>query len=503
MSESKKQRIEFGDFQTPDDLAIEVCQRLARIGISPAAVIEPTCGRGAFLAAAGRAFPIARQILGFDINPSYLGAVEGRMQASDPRVRVECADFFATNWREKLAQIDGTALVIGNFPWVTNAVQGSIGGANLPEKSNFQKHNGFDAISGKANFDISEWMLLEVMRWFEGRAGDVAMLVKTAVARKILAHAERQAVALREASIIGIDAKKSFGVSVEACLLVMRFSADRAEARYDYTVFPSLDDGPGKRVGHRMGLVVGDLEKFDATSFLVGTSPQKWRSGIKHDATAVMEFTRKPHGLENGFGDLVDLEFTYLYPLLKGSDIGSAKSWRNKYVLVTQNHVGAETDTIERVAPKTWDYLSKHSAQLDARGSTIYSKNPRFSIFGIGDYAFKPWKIAVCGLYKSLRFRVVGPIEDRPVMFDDTVYYLSFDSEEEARATLDLIESEPARQLLTSLIFWDEKRPIKTGILNVLDWSKLMTVPSLPSCEQVSQSAVFLGAAPAYSPAAD
>jgi len=35
-------------------------------------------------------------------------------------------------------------------------------------------------------------MLLDVLRWFQGRSGYVAMLVKTAVARKILSHAEKQ-----------------------------------------------------------------------------------------------------------------------------------------------------------------------------------------------------------------------------------------------------------------------------------------------------------------------
>ena len=70
-----------------------------------------------------------------------------------------------------------------------------------------------------------------------------------------------------------------------------------------------------------------------------------------------------------------------------------------------------------------------------------------------------------------MRFRVVGPIEEKPVMFDDTIYYLSFDTEAEARETLEILNAEPAAGLLSSLIFWDEKRPIKTGILNVLDWS--------------------------------
>ena len=474
MSEHKR-RIEFGDFQTPDGLALAVCRRLAVLGISPDVVIEPTCGVGAFVLAAAEAFPDARQILGFETNGAYLETLRAKLASTrnPDRIRLEHADFFTTDWRGKWLDVSGSVLVVGNFPWVTNAAQGAIGGSNLPEKSNFLAHRGFDAISGKANFDISEWMLLEVLRWLEGRSGDVAMLVKTAVARKVLAHAQRQGAAVRDAFLIGIDAKKEFGASVDACLLVMRFTTDQSLACHDYTIFSDLEDRVGRRVGHRFGLTVGDLDAFEASAHLIGASPQKWRSGVKHDASAIMEFTRTERGLENGLGELVELEPDYLYPLLKGSDIGSAKAWRGKYVLATQRRVGEATAGIREAAPLTWAYLERHGAQLDARGSTIYAKNPRFSIFGIGDYAFQPWKIAICGLYKRLRFRLVGPIDGRQVMFDDTVYYLSFDTEEEAVATLAMIESEPARGLLSSLIFWDEKRPVKTSILNVLDWTKL------------------------------
>lgn len=475
MIKSKKNRIEFGDFQTPDDLATEICARLSKMGIEPDIIIEPTCGRGSFVLASAKAFPKTSEILGFDINGKYIDEVKRRLpEVPKPnRVALEQLDFFSTDWSEKIGKLSGSILVIGNFPWVTNATQGLIGGSNLPEKSNFLKHNGFDAISGKANFDISEWMLLEVFRWFEGRGGDIAMLVKTAVARKVLAHAERQGISTRESFIIGIDAKKNFGASVDACLLVIRITNSLQKPIHDYTVYESLDSICGTRVGHRKGLTVGNIDDFEKYSYLVGESPQKWRSGVKHDASAIMEFTLTDRGLVNGIGEVAQLESEYLFPLMKGSDIGSNKPWRKKYVLVTQRYVGESTDVIQKKAPMTWRYLQNHAKQLDARGSTIYAKNPRFSVFGVGEYAFRPWKIAICGLYKNLDFRLIAPMKNRPVMFDDTVYYLSFDSEQEATDVFDKINDKCSIGLLSSLIFWDEKRPVKTGILNVLDWSKL------------------------------
>ena len=61
-----------------------------------------------------------------------------------------------------------------------------IGGTNLPDKTNFLSHNGLDAITGKSNFDVSEWMLIRVIEWLRGHNGYIAMLCKTSVARKIL-----------------------------------------------------------------------------------------------------------------------------------------------------------------------------------------------------------------------------------------------------------------------------------------------------------------------------
>ena len=48
----------------------------------------------------------------------------------------------------------------------------------------------------------------------------------------------------------------------------------------------------------------------------------------------------------------------------------------------------------------------------------------------------------------------------KAVAFDDTVNFLSFDTEDEARFVLSLLTSAPSLQFLNSIIFWDEKRQI-------------------------------------------
>jgi len=67
-----KAAAEFGDFQTPPALAAAAVATLRRLGVSPRAILEPTCGRGAFVKAAAVAFPEAARIVGVDINGAIL-----------------------------------------------------------------------------------------------------------------------------------------------------------------------------------------------------------------------------------------------------------------------------------------------------------------------------------------------------------------------------------------------------------------------------------------------
>ena len=106
-----------------------------------------------------------------------------------------------------------------------------------------------------------------------------------------------------------------------------------------------------------------------------------------------------------------------------------------------------------------------HAEKLDARSSVIYRDKPRFSIFGVGAYTFAPWKIAVSGFYKTLNFMKVGQVDGKPVMMDDTIYFLPCQSEAEADFILELVRSQPFAELLNAMVFNGEKRPITAELL--------------------------------------
>jgi hypothetical protein len=465
------EKVEFGDFQTPYLLAIEVCQYLAEQGVLPASIVEPTCGKGAFLAAAIRSFPEA-SAWGREINPAHVAKCQQAV-AGHPRCNVSVADFFETDWQTLLGSMAEPILVIGNPPWVTNSALSALGSANLPSKSNFQGHKGLDAITGKSNFDISEWMLLHILERLDGRRATLAMLCKTVVARKVLQHAWKNGLQIERAELRRIDASAQFNAAVDACLFCCTMQPEAAST--ECQVFDALNDSELRQnFGYLDGRLVAEISAFGRRRHLLGESSYRWRSGVKHDCSKVMELSETPHGLKNGLGECVDLERKCLFPMLKSSELANGRTEEpRRWMIVTQQEVGQETSPLEVRAPKTWEYLVAHADRLDKRGSSIYRKRPRFSVFGVGGYSFSPWKVAVSGFYKSLGFVRLGPFTDKPIVLDDTSYLLACNNEREADFVYDLLTSEAATEFYSSLIFWDAKRPITTDLLSALSLEKL------------------------------
>lgn len=462
-------KVEFGDFQTPPGLAREVCDLLLRLGESPDVVVEPTAGRGAFLAAASDVFPRAA-LRGWEINPDYVNAAMRELNArgASCRASIACQDFFACDWDAELNAVPGNLLLLGNPPWVTNAGVAAVGGTNLPTKENFHGLRGLAARTGKANFDISEWMLIRLLRALHGRTATLAMLCKTATARKFLRYAWQNEGHIATASLYRIDSSLHFDAAVDACLLFLRTGENGPEEADVYKSISAAE--PTSRIGLAGEDLVADVHSYRQLRHLEGLCPFRWRSGVKHDCAAVMELC--PAGddeVENTHGERFKLEPKHLYPLLKCSDLANGRLTPERLVLVTQRFVGDDTAAIEKAAPLTWSYLQTHRERFFARKSSIYKGRVPFALFGIGEYAFAPWKVAISGLHKSARFQVIGPLSGRPVFFDDTCYYLSFERETDARLISDVLNSAPCQRFLSALVFTDSKRPITVDLLQRLN----------------------------------
>ena len=117
------------------------------------------------------------------------------------------------------------------------------------------------------------------------------------------------------------------------------------------------------------------------------------------------------------------------------------------------------------------------------RKSSIYKGKPLFSIFGIGDYSFKPYKVAISGMYKTTTFSIVLPNNEKPIMLDDTCYLIGFDSLIEAEITQFLLNKEKIQAFIQSIAFTDAKRMITKELLMRIDLNEIINNTSYNELE--------------------
>ena len=161
---------EFGDFQTNGALTSSITAHISDIEPGFEFILEPTCGKGNFIIACLSSFDSIQKVVGIEIDPAYV--LEAKLNILDhymarpsnhlPDIDIYQANVFEFDF-DKLSETTNIlkTLIIGNPPWVTNAALSAMQSSNLPAKSNFKQHSGFEAITGKGNFDIGEWIVLD------------------------------------------------------------------------------------------------------------------------------------------------------------------------------------------------------------------------------------------------------------------------------------------------------------------------------------------------------
>jgi len=425
-------RAEYGDFQTNEVLADKVVLSLLAKNLVPEVVIEPTCGKGNFIVASLKNFKNLQYVLGIEIYKPYIWETKfniihffltnDKLQTPKPTISIVHCNVFDFDFQAVANKfISNQILVIGNPPWVTNSKLSSLNSNNLPKKNNFKNHSGLDAMTGKGNFDIGESIALMMIKTFQSINGSLLLLVKNAVIKNIVFEQKKNKYSISSIEKYSIDSKKEFNVSVEASLFYCKLNSPTTLycTEFDFYAYPNAQKNISQ-FGWLKDKFVANIDNYAHTKEIDGACQFVWRQGLKHDCAAVMELEK------------------------------------------------ISTDTIYYLNGLN-QYLTDHRALFDARKSSIYQNKPSFSIFGIGDYSFKPYKVAISGLYKTFHFTLVLPQNKKPVMLDDTCYFLGFDSIEFAVYSLILLNSYVAKQFLESITFSDAKRTFTKDVLMRID----------------------------------
>lgn len=475
---------EYGDYQTPINFAYDICSYLKKqLKINPSVILEPTCGLGNFIQASVDTFENINKIYGVEINKNYCNQCTDNIK--DNRVDIFCDNFFSFRTQDIIKNKENV-LIIGNPPWATN----SDLNFNLPQKINFKRLRGTDAITGASNFDICEYIILKLLEEFKNTNTTIAMLCKTSVARNVFVEMVKNNYSSKCIKILNFNAGQIFGISASACLLVIQLSNNGSVCNECYISNIENPDTTNSTIKYNNGVLTNTSEKV---CDLDGYCQFEWRQGVKHDCSSIMELKKiSDNCYINKKKENIELEDTLVFPLIKSSGFKNAiikKDFEN-YVIVTQKKVKSDTSHISLFAPLTWEYLQKNKALFDNRKSSIYNGAPPFSMFGIGEYSYSKYKVGVSGFYKKPLFSLLYNENntEKPIMLDDTSYFISFDDYDVAYVCMLMLNGEKVQKFLYSISFKDAKRPYTKKILQRIDFNKIVNHITLDDLVQTEKA---------------
>lgn len=175
-----------------------------------------------------------------------------------------------------------------------------------------------------------------------------------------------------------------------------------------------------------------------------------------------------------------EIEKTYVFPMLKGSNVKKWKTMYNTYLLCPHT---AETkmwpvaqDVLKEQCPRTYDYLLHFKENLDGRKGFAgwekeIQKQEFQAILRIGDYTFSKYKVIwkyiasefVCAVISTVDDKYLG---EKMLMPNEKIMYVSMDDEQEAYYLCGILSSTIVADCVKSYM---NPTSISAHVLNKLD----------------------------------
>ncbi|NHK30666.1 MAG: hypothetical protein FK730_04900 [Asgard group archaeon] len=484
---------EWGDVQTPISFTKEIYQILKSHGFKPDVLIEPTMGSGNFIISASDFYPDLSLIYGVEIQKKHIWNFfvnfikrkytnPDSFQNSGTIFHIKQDDIFKHNFLAlKNVNENKKILIIGNPPWITNAELSIYQSENLPIKSNIKNFRGLDALTGKSNFDITESIIIRLFDHFKNHQGKIVLLCKDIVIKNLIKEIPKKKYSIINIKAMKFNSQKIFKKTCNASLLICDLSKDKSDSYCSIY----LMDNPNKTIS-RFGWInnkfASNIDQYLKYQNFDGMFSFTWRQGVKHDCSKVLElvFNEQDNLIKNKLGEHVDVEPENIFPLLKGSDLRKHETLDTKRrILLTQAKLSEEISKRLNQFPLLKKYLIDHQLYFQKRKSKIYKNKSDFAIFGIGKYTFAPYKVAIAAMYKEPIFTLIKPINNEPVIFDDTCYFVGFENLRDAVVLTYALNSNSVLEFLDSIAFKDSKRPYTKEVLmrfNLLEILNSITI---------------------------
>lgn len=240
--------------------------------------------------------------------------------------------------------------------------------------------------------------------------------------------------------------------------------------------------------------ITAQKERLESMSKILGTNEYRARTGaFTGGANAVywLNVNKKSDNLIN-VSNIVerakrkaekvdaDIEKTYVFPMIKGSDVKKWKTTYDTYLLCPHT---AETkmwpvaqDILKEQCPKTYDYLLRFKENLDGRKGFAgwekeIQKQEFQAILRIGDYTFSKYKVIWKYIASEFVCAVISTVDDeylgeKMLMPNEKIMYVSMDDEQEAYYLCGILSSTVVTECVKSYM---NPTSISAHVLNKLD----------------------------------
>ncbi|MFB6073923.1 MAG: N-6 DNA methylase [Haloarculaceae archaeon] len=483
-------RVALGDYHTPRGLADLAVDALAIEDAAAERFLDPGCGSGVFLAACldrvlaaadgppgERIERATAAVRGVDRNPfavrgaalSYVLALAPALAAADePTVAVPVR-------RADALALDGTGPemtvehLVGNPPWLTwGALPESERAAwreRHVDRLDLFPHEGAAARLGHGNDDLSVSFVQVCLDRYLSRGGDAAVVLKRDAlqgpAGRLLRRGRAGDRPVSVERVHDLAAVSPFR-DVAADAAVYALAADEAQsfpvATTRWRGAGSFASGEALRATHereRGGLVpvepsdpASSWIREDAERAALGACAHEIRHGLKDDASDVF-------GLDRGALDRVDRDL--VYPYLKSRHVVKFGLFGHDLRLVPAERAGEDNEAwLRESRPDTYEYLDSHRERLCDRASSWLDSGPFYSVFGLGEYTWAPYKVVWCRLGFKPHFAVVSTVADpdlgeRPVVPGDHCMFIACERERVAHFLCALLNAGPYQRALREL----------------------------------------------------
>jgi hypothetical protein len=158
------------------------------------------------------------------------------------------------------------------------------------------------------------------------------------------------------------------------------------------------------------------------------------------------------------------IEADLAYPILRGREVSRWVGRPTAQIILanrTDKLAGIPEGELKRKYPKTFEYLKRFEgdkqkpARGTLRGRALYKQyfspaDPFYSLYNVGPYTIRPWKVVWNRIDTKLQGVVVGKLDDKIVLCQETHSFATFDNSTEAHYFAALLNSSPSDLLVRS-----------------------------------------------------